>query len=97
MTWRQDKKIDNITEVLKTKTWEQWPGFEQVHPNMPMFVIHPDPNKGLIAFQRLAETDLDNIANISEEAFLDYQFHLKEWLYVRRDKVRLPVVVGTGS
>ena len=63
----------------------------QINEFTPNCVSQPDPDRGTIVFQRMTDNDFDGLLGsekapkISEEEWVQFQFHLKEWLLLRRD------------
>jgi len=91
--WRADNDMETVAAKLRTTPWDQWPGYAQVQQYTPYHVTHPDPGRGTVMYQRLAEFDFDGLLGteknpkISDEEWLQYQLHFKEWLFIRRDTV----------
>jgi len=93
LQWREDNKIDEIAERLRTVPPDQWPGFPHVQKWTPMHVTHPKSTGGSDVYMKMGENDYDGMLGpeksplISEADWLLCQFYMKEWLFMRRDNV----------
>ena len=89
LKWRAENGIDAIAAKVRSTPWNQWPGYRAVQSFTADHVTHPDPDKGTVVFKRMAENDFDGLFGgdpaLRDEDWVLYQFHLKEWLYQRRD------------
>lgn len=88
LQWRHENKTDALAEKLRGLPWEEWPGYEKVQQFTPWHVIQPDTSRGTVVFQCIAEQDFEGLvkSGVTDDEYIEYQMHLKEWLFIRRDK-----------
>ena len=68
--------------------------FDAVQKFTPCHIVHPDPDSGIVVFQRMSENDFEGLLGtekaptaLSDEQWIQYQLYWKEWMYQRRDAV----------